>query len=615
MGWFLQPLGLLALLGIPAVIALHLFRRRFAPRRVSALFLWEAADRTAVSGRTVERLHRNPSFWFELLAAAFLGLLCAGPRLPWTQPARHLVVVLDGSASMLASDGARTFRDAALQEVTARIEQLPRRSRVTVIQSGSPPRLLTGPAAFPAEATARLADFRPGIGRHDLGPALALAQEIAGNAAVLLVTDDYAPDRFAPELELRSVGTAQDNVGFTHVARTREKGQEKAFVTIASFSTRAERRRLTLRAAEQVVATRDVALAPGERLHFSFDLPDRTPTLEATLDELADAATRSAANATADALPVDDHAWLAPIAPRVVALACTLEPALAVALGLMSRPDAPSRVDRWCALVNDAVARPEAEAHLVVAAAAATGAAAWSLVVPPCADAERRDLIGPFLIEKRHPLLRGLTLDGIVWSLPVGHSWSGAPLISAGDLPMLTEETVGERHGFTLAFDPARSSLQRSPDWPILLVNLAEMRRAELPGPERTNLSTGDAFVARGAGEGIFTVRALVATARGEPGAPAEREVTARGTLVIDELQQPALYRAEASDGRRYDFAVNALDAAESDLRALRPGRRPSALALAELAASFSGVDLTLLLLVLAVLLADWLYLSRVGGR
>src|SRR5262252_10691585 len=102
MSWFAHPLGLLALAAVPAVVALHLFRRRFAERPVSALFLWQAVDHASVAGRRLEPLHRNPSFWLELLAAALLGLACAAPRLPWTQPARHLVVVVDGSLSMAA---------------------------------------------------------------------------------------------------------------------------------------------------------------------------------------------------------------------------------------------------------------------------------------------------------------------------------------------------------------------------------------------------------------------------------------------------------------------------------------------------------------------------------
>src|SRR6185436_19000211 len=129
----------------------HLFRRRFAPQRVSALFLWQPLDRSAVAGRRIERLHRSPSFWLELLAAALLGLACAGPRLPWTQPARHLVAVLDGSVSMQAGN-SETARARAIAQVRARIAALPRRSCVTLIESGPAPRILAGPAAFPSEA-------------------------------------------------------------------------------------------------------------------------------------------------------------------------------------------------------------------------------------------------------------------------------------------------------------------------------------------------------------------------------------------------------------------------------------------------------------------------------
>ena len=66
---FLHPLGLLALLGVPAVVLLHLFRRRFQPHRVSALFLWIDDDENVMAGRRRERLRTNASFWLATLAA------------------------------------------------------------------------------------------------------------------------------------------------------------------------------------------------------------------------------------------------------------------------------------------------------------------------------------------------------------------------------------------------------------------------------------------------------------------------------------------------------------------------------------------------------------------
>jgi hypothetical protein len=591
MTWFAHPLGLLALAAVPAVVALHLFRRRFVERPVSALFLWQAVDHSSIAGRRLEPLHRNPSFWLELFAAALLGLACAAPRLPWTQPARHLVVVLDGSVSM-AAGAPDSARARAVAAVRARIAALPRRSRVTLIESGATPRLLAGPAAFPAEAGARLAEWQPSLGRHDVGRALALASELAAGRAVWLVTDRFEPDRHPREVELLAVGRPLDNIGFTHASRSREGGNERIFLTITSCARVKQERRLTIAADSNVLETRDLELAPDERLALEFALPAGSPALHARLDP--------------DASTADDAVWLAPIPPRTLRLATTLPPDEARSLGLTSGAAA-AAVDRWCALVPDSVAASPGDAHLVAGATAGGGASAWSLVVtgPAPAGVEPRDLIGPFLIEKRHPLLRGVTLDGIVWSVAARHPWSGAPLVSAGDLPLLTEETSGERRVITLYLDPARSSLQRSPDWPILLTNLAEMRRAELPGPERVNLRTGEEFVARGAGEASWRLRPL------EPAAARARDVASHGLLVVDGLTTPGLYRLERDGAAPFQFAVNELDAAESDLRDLSSGSRPSALDLAEVESSLSASDFALLAAALALLLADWIWLAR----
>jgi hypothetical protein len=56
---FAAPLGLLALLAIPAIVAIHLFRRRFPVRPVAGLFLWQIGRQTPEAGRTVDSRSRR----------------------------------------------------------------------------------------------------------------------------------------------------------------------------------------------------------------------------------------------------------------------------------------------------------------------------------------------------------------------------------------------------------------------------------------------------------------------------------------------------------------------------------------------------------------------------
>jgi len=108
---------------------------------------------------------------------------------------------------------------------------------------------------------------------------------------------------------------------------------------------------------------------------------------------------------------------------------------------------------------------------------------------------EPQDFIGPFVLEKRHPLLLGMTLDGVVWSgaLPLTPN-AVRPVVSSGEHMLVGMPTGPTVTGTAILFnlDLDRTNLIRSPDWPILVSNLVEMRRQALPGPERWNYRSGE---------------------------------------------------------------------------------------------------------------------------
>ncbi|HVS09679.1 MAG TPA: VWA domain-containing protein [Planctomycetota bacterium] len=594
---FAEPLGLFALLAVPAVLALHGFRRRFRPREVSALFLWQSEAPSALAGRRRERVLRSPSLWLELAAALLLALAFAGPRLAAAARAEHLVVVLDGSASMGAVSGGESAHERARAIVGETIDALPRGSRATLIESGSRPRVLAGPAAFTAEALQHLESWRPSGARHDLGPALALAIELAAEGAITVVTDRFEPEAFPPQVEVIALGRPTDNLAITHAARSRELAggvaRDSAFLSVSSFAQVPRRATLVLKSDGRRLLEREIDLAPAERLQLALDLPPDTGLVEARL--------------SGDALAIDDHAWLAPAPERTLALHSELAPEEARFLGLSG---ASGPIERWLELVPGSVAAgSSAAAHLVLAHAPSGGPSTWTLVFEPLGEG-RKDLIGPFLAERGHRLLEGVTLDGIVWSADPALRLGGVPVVSAGNLPLLTDDERDGRRVLRLDLDPLRSSLQRSPDFPILLANWAELRRAELPGPERTNLALGESLSFRaGAGmEGPYVLQGPAGAASGA----VRRELPPREHTVVDDLEEPGVYVLSSSGGRELArFAVSFLDPGESDLRALSSGRRPASAAQGTLAADTSPVQAWLVALALTALLADWWVLGR----
>jgi hypothetical protein len=174
--------------------------------------------------------------------------------------------------------------------------------------------------------------------------------------------------------------------------------------------------------------------------------------------------------------------------------------------------------------------------------------------------ASAADYVGPFVIEKRHPLLQGVTLGGVVWTgaVPLAAE-AGRPLVSAGDVGLVVASGDPAMQAFVFNLDLERTNLLRSPDWPIVISNLVETRRRELPGPERWNYRVGE------------WVRVRLDRPPAEP-------LRLRMDAVDRELPQARLTEfiapapgglAQIVEGDRvlFEIAINPLDEAEGDLR------------------------------------------------
>lgn len=613
---FTTPLGLLALLGVPAVILLHLFQRRFQPRVVSALFLWPDRDQSSPSGRRVQRLVRTPSFWCELTAALLLGLALGGPQACGSVEAQHLVVVLDSTASMAArpaGPGTESLAERALVALTERIGELPGDSRVTVIASGSRPRLLAGPAAFPGEAEAALESWSPGLAAHAAGDALALATELAGAGSVLFVTDARQPGSLPPNVELLALGSPSGNLAISAAVRTRnsDAGQadESLWITVQNFTDEPRVAQLRLdvmrpggERIEELLRV-ELPLEAGARATRSFRIPRLEEAIRVAL--------------APDELDLDNQAWLVPEPERTLSVTTTLNADLRYTLGLAStlpeNPDEPltaASVDRLLSLLPSSVLAPDpATAHLVISGAAAGGPRTWTLALES-PGAERQDLIGPFLKALGNPIVAGTTLQGIVWSHAKGHVPPGVPLVSAGDTPLLTRDG----RVFHLSLDPARSTLMRSPDWPVLLTNLAEARRRELPGPLRTNLRTGEELHYRLLEPARFRLTGPL----GSPGGD-RLQAEASVELQLEMPGLPGLYRLErwplsaapeSPSAATTALAINLFGGGESDLRGLASEETPSEVAIAAAQAAPSWLRTLLILGALVALILDGFFLS-----
>jgi len=604
---FTTPLGLLGLLAVPAIILIHLYHRRFPRLMVAGLHLWGAEVRVQTAGRRRERLPITASLLLELLAATLLSLLLAGPRFGDVGQVTHLVIVLDNSASMSAkpagTDG-RSLRDQAIAEITNRAEQLRRGSVITLVLTGQRPVMLAGPAVAWQDARTALTDWRPALPRHDFQAAWDLAAQLAGDAGQLLFVTDHVPSANVPlpkHMEIVSVGRAVDNVAIT-AARwsfNSTTNQGSIFLRVRNLGRAAADVTVLGSVEQRTVFRHPMTIAPGAEVPLETAVAVGLGQVDIELQ------TRN------DGLAIDSSVTLIEPKVRMLTVANVLE------LGTAAR----RLTDRVIQSSPDVQPGPPETCHLLIGPGGRlppSQDSLWWLGVGPIDPSESarkaaRDLIGPYLIEKRHPLLDGLVLGGVVWGGVQPVQLDVTPLISAGSFPLLARLNGTRTTAFLLNIDLDRSNLGDSPDWPILLSNMIELRRNRLPGLRRWNYRLNE------------PVRFRLYEGRDTAAANSEQQLVlvhheqerplARSALVeLPLLDRTGVYTIRDGDRTIGQFAVNFHDVAESTLTDLRPGARapevPAAANGFAVDRPLSWIVLLAILLVLVTAFADWYVLK-----
>ena len=534
--------GLAALAALPAIFAIHWFRRRAPPRRVSGLFLWPQPAPSAASGRRRERIVNLPSLWLELLAALALAWWLADAHLRADDHGRHLVVVLDDRVRLQAlAPSGDTAADRLRTALGGRIAGLGNADRVTLVASGAVPRLLAGPAADVESARRALAAWRPESAWHDLEPALALAAQLAGagGGGELLLASDRVPERLAEEIGCLARGVAVPGTGLADARWLRDARGERLVLRIVGDGAP---RPLEVRAG-------DVLLARASAAAGTLVVPLPTAPEELTVALIGE-----------DPLPADDRAILRRPPSREVRVSVDLPAA--------RRP----LVDKVLAVVPGVVSGGAAP-DLVISAADGSLPGAWSLAIAPATGAEAA--LGPFLTRSGHPLCLDLDGTGLLWvgGLPRAQLAADAsPLVSAGEQVLLAEHRRGRDRGFALHADLAAGTLAQHPFWPALLANLVEARRAALPGCATPTVAVGRPVpVVLPAGHGTAELTA-------PDGAVTNLVADGEGVVLVPALDRAGAWRISLDGSPWLVLQALALDARMADLAGAATADRAGAL-------------------------------------
>ncbi len=272
---------------------------------VSSTLLWQKLLRDREANAPWQKLRRNLLLFLQMIILAALVFALARPFFPVPSVVNSSVVVLlDSSASMQATDVMPTRFEAAKEEVRSLIGALGGGNQMTIIQVGQTPMVIAPPTGDKTALRQAVNAAVPENGAADWQAAFALAAGAAQgfeNAKILLVSDGGLPAQLPPlpaESVYIPVGTSGENLAITALATRESDAGIQLFASVANQGQVDREALLSISLDGTLFDSRRVNVPRQSTASVTWELPPDTAVIQAQLS-----------NHEGDNLPLDDTAW------------------------------------------------------------------------------------------------------------------------------------------------------------------------------------------------------------------------------------------------------------------------------------------------------------------
>lgn len=582
---FIQPAAFLLTILLPVIILLYLLKLRRTERLVSSTYLWRQMVRDVEANAPWQRLRFNLLMLLQLIFLVLLILALARPAVESQGvSAQAVILILDASASMTASDVAPTRFDAAKDQARRIIAELPDQTRVTLIVAGREARVVVAASSDRRQLLQEIANLKAGTGGANMDVALQLASAIAArhsDAQIIVLSDGNVPlsQRMTVQGKLVYLpfGLRGQNQAVSLLnVQPQPGGSLSAFAQIANYGDQPVKRRLAFYADDLLVDTFDVELPPtSEQAVLAQGIFSGTQIVEARL--------LPGESSETDFLAADDSARVVyhPGEPISVTLVSPGNLFLETALSLL-----PSvQLTRLNEADSSIHALPAADLTILDGQMPLTGAlpAGNLFFIAPTRNNEFFTVAGvltqprPLKANQDDPLLQYVGLESVNildsaaiplpdWAQPVilaDPSPGSAP--AAGEsFPLLFIGEIGGRRLAVLSFDLRHSDLPLQVAFPLLLANLMEYLAPGRSGALPQSVSPGAVLDAPLPQNFDQSANPKVTLTR--PDGSQTLLQPDEDRLRIAETDQLGLYRLQIGDAPPIFYAVNLFSPLESQI-------------------------------------------------
>ena len=271
---FLNPAAFYLFGFVPIVVALHFLKLRRHTYRVPSIMLWLSTDEDRRANVPFQRLRNLSLLILQLLFLFLVTFSAARPALrrPGFMPGRAILII-DNSASMLATEMGQTRLALAKQAALNHIEQVSAGGGTLLMLTNAAVVVQLGFTSDTAKLRHAIESIPESEAPRDLRPVFDAATHYAESPQdkIFFISDNFEklPDVPLP-IHNVGVGGAAENVGIVHFSVEVVAGAYEVLVGIRNFTAARQEMDVQLAVKDKPFDEQRVSISPGETKSILF---------------------------------------------------------------------------------------------------------------------------------------------------------------------------------------------------------------------------------------------------------------------------------------------------------------------------------------------------------
>lgn len=297
---FYAPWAFLGLITIPIIIILYLLKQRHKDYTVSSLFLWEEVLKDLEANAPWQKLKKNLLMILQIITVLLLVFALAKPFLNAVgNDVPHVMVVIDTSLSMKATDVGESRFEEAKSRANKLISNLKPGTAVTLISMGKDTNIEENLSTDKARLIDKLSKLKASNSASNTEDAASLISSIIKQnpETRVVVFGDSALDIPGVDIEFSKISNNGDNFAITMMSHAKTEKGITVLSRISNYSTKDATVPVSLYVDKNVFDAKNVLIKKGEtaNVYWNEISPD-VSLIETRID-------------IEDSLAMDNKAW------------------------------------------------------------------------------------------------------------------------------------------------------------------------------------------------------------------------------------------------------------------------------------------------------------------